>query len=107
MFHGMATCAGRFVNARNLTDFARLGPRTVLKPPLLLGVGDDERGTGGVGPQAIFAPTLQRFLALAGRHPAQEVFHADIFVEVGPVDPVAATNQPPMVPFVRRSVDQI
>ncbi|MNC99229.1 hypothetical protein D3C83_174370 [compost metagenome] len=45
-------------------------------------------------------------LTLAGPGTAQKILDADILVEVGPMDSLAATDEPPMVLFRNGAVRQ-
>lgn len=49
-------------------------------------------------------PSLERHLALGRAPTSQEILDGDVFVELGPVDPMAMTQQPPIGSLSRRTV---
>ena len=46
---------------------------------------------------ALFQPAFQRCLAFARGSSSQEAFNADVLVEIGPVNSLAAADQPPVI----------
>src|SRR5438067_379485 len=55
---------------------------------------------------ASFEPFRQRSLALSRTAAGDQAVDADVFVQVGPVNPLAMTDKPPVRPFLGRSVRQ-
>jgi len=53
-----------------------------------------------------FEPTFQRRLTFAGRLAGQEIVHADVFIQVRPVDPASVADQSPVTALVGRAVRQ-
>jgi hypothetical protein len=49
-------------------------------------------------------PAFERSLALPGALPEQEILHADVLVEVGPVDAFPVADQAPIMPLFRRAM---
>jgi hypothetical protein len=45
-------------------------------------------------------------LTLAGRLPEQDVLGADVFIEIGPMNTLALTDQTPIVALLRLAVQQ-
>ena len=51
-------------------------------------------------------PFFERLLALARRLPREEPLHADVLVEIGPVDSFTVANEPPFFLFLRASMSE-
>ena len=53
-----------------------------------------------------FEPFFEGTLAFTGGLAGQNIFHADVLVQVRPVDAFAAADEPPLGAFARRAVQQ-
>gem|GEM_PF-2436217 len=55
---------------------------------------------------ATLEPPLQRFLTLSRRPTSEESLHADVFIEIRPMDSLAGSYEPPLAAFTRAPVGQ-
>ena len=55
---------------------------------------------------ATLQPSSQRTLCFAGKAAGQKAYDTDVLVQIGPMDPFAASNEPPVAVFARAAVCQ-